>query len=66
LDVKYKKIEAEATKSAIKIGKFWKMKIQRRKYLKIKNDILRVQSTIRKFMVTSKFYKIKLAKKLIK
>ena len=65
IDTRFKKIEEQATKSAYVIGKTWRMVLQRRKYLKIKQQAVHLQACVRMYLTTVKFYKQKMFKQII-
>lgn len=65
IDTRFKKIREQATKSAYIIGKNWRMVVQRRKYLKMRQEAIHLQACVRMYLTTVKFYKQKFIKQII-
>ncbi len=66
LRIRFEKIKEEATKSVTTISAFWKMKKQRRIFLKIKHNTVRIQSVIRAYRSMGQFFRIRDCQKIFK
>ena len=58
LEKRFQRIKEQATKSVTKIGATWKMYKQRKIYLRIRQNIIKIQAHARFFTSMGKFFKL--------